>query len=775
MAFSNPSILNLDPQSLGPAGASKEPLPGPAEDEVRKASPWPTMFATDSEREQIAANLALSGSTLEEAEEYIEKFYEIKKTRLEKAWATRIGDIDQRVANAELDLKQIGRSETEAQEKLDELRKERSNLEDNLPLLRLQKQDAWQQILHLRVERGRQFFKDHETHLENLIRDRRKEILDEIDAQIEVDQKIYNIQKQNRAINDVEFNRRIEVCKTEKEKIETQLEKAQEYAEKLKTIGITRTSATFLFVAGFISIGGVGSVISSLLQGRDPGTDVLFQIIANLDKILNALVPARFAALAPAFKPFLFILLLLLFLIFFYVLVRVVDWLVQRFDAAWKPNSNAQEERESIKPVNDNKTLQEQFAGFTTSALSIKSQLSAFISLDLDRRDYTKLVASFPYIFLGGLLVFLLSGTDPNGKVVSLTTAYVGVIFALLATSVSLLYVTKIIEPRWAHAASENTSQKPDGNNEEAKKTRAVIRHARLNRELTGLFLLMVLSLLIAAFMPTYNQRWNYFNAFQMKLIVWGVLALFMSLSSLGLAYGIIQRGIFRDLDVLIRRRNEYRSFIEKFSMQPVIGGGGYGRTYGSELRVSNYFDLLHSLEEQRLWYEINEVFSDDFEFNETEPDDKSLRSLWFTLRRPEAKKEKPFLGLRLKHISTMEPRLIDFSVAPEETKLFLKTREEIARKETRVREIDTAATDVTHQIDRLQTDLKNQRQTHATYQEQKHREIETCESQISELLLARQKDLLMFRGNFAIGMVARNLLKDEGLLPTDVRTPVVG
>src|SRR6185369_15661609 len=98
--------------------------------------------------------------------------------------------------------------------------------------------------------------------------------------------------------------------------------------------------------------------------------------------ILTALVPPRFSTLGPALKPFLFTLLLLLFFIFFYVLVRVVDWLVQRFDVAWK-NGEPKDERESAKSGNDNKTLQEQFAGFTSSALNIKSQLSAFISLDL--------------------------------------------------------------------------------------------------------------------------------------------------------------------------------------------------------------------------------------------------------------------------------------------------------------------------------------------------------------------------------------------------------
>jgi len=779
MVVSNPSILNLEKEpadtlSTGSKGSSTDPLRERAETATSVASPWPTMFESDEERKQIAAELALSGTTLDQAENYIKQFYELKKNRLEETWTTRIAEIDRKIANAELDLRQTESSETAAREELDELRRERSSLEKMLPVLKVQMGNAWQRMLHLRVEHGRQFFEDHEAHLEDLLRDHRKEVLAEIDAQIEVDKRIYEIQKQNRAINEAEFNRRIDVCKLEKQKIEEQLEKAQQHVETLKKIGITRTSATFLFVAGFISIGGVGSVVSSLLQGRDPGTDVLSRIIANLDVILLALVPSRFAAVGPALKPFLFILLLVLFLIFFYVMVRVVDWLVQKFDIAWK-NNDPQTEKASAKPANDKQTLQELFAGITSSALSITSQLSAFVSLNLERRDYTRLIASSPYIFLGGLLVFLLSGVDPSGKAVSLTTAYVGIIFALLATSVSVLYVTKVIEPRWTQAAGEKAAQNSDGKDENSEKTRAVIRHARLNRELTGLFLLMVLSLLIAALMPTYNQRWNYFRVDQMNLIVWGFLALFMSLSSLGLAYGIIQRGIFRDLDVLIRLRNEYRSFIEKFSMQPVLGGSGYGRPFGTELRASDHFDLLHSLEEQRLWYEINEVFSDDFEFHETEPDDKFLRSLWFSLRKPEAKKEKPFFGLRLKRDLVKEPRLIDFSVAPEDTKAFLTAREELEERRSRIAEIASATLDLELRIKTLKDGLKDLHQALTSCQEQKRAEINTRESEITEVLLNRQKDLLKFRGNFAVGLIARNLLKDEGLFSVDERTPVLG
>ncbi|MDX6612508.1 MAG: hypothetical protein QOD75_1694 [Blastocatellia bacterium] len=777
MAFSDQSVLNLDGKDPVPAAdpVSSESSASDAKgkglgesDGPQRVSSLPELFSSPDERKEIAVGLALAGSTLEEALRHVQSFYSTLQQRIEKAYHARLARIGDVISNRKTELEERQTIANNSKKELETLRIEHGEVEKTIPLLEQQNGDAWQKILHHRFETGRQFFENQEEHLEGLLKDNRKAILAEIDAQIEIDQKIYEIQKTNRDINRSEFERRVELCKEEKTKIEKQIEDAVKYTDNLKTIGVTRTSATFLFVAGFISIAGVGSVISSLLQGREPGDDLLSRIIGNLDLIVGGLIPERFAPFRAPLKPFLFIVLLLLFLIVFYVVIRFMDWLLRKFDLkGWTGESD--EDRESDKANRGNKTLHEQFTGFTSSALSIKSQLSNFISLDLQRKDYTKLLASFPYLFLGGIIVFLFSGVDSNGKVLSLTTAYVGVIFALLATSVSVLYVTKVIEPRWDLAARTRGNPSPVDGNNEPKQKRAFARFVGINRELGALFLLMVLSLIAAAFIPTQDQGWRYFSGNQMNLIVWGLVAVFMCLSSLGLAYGIIQRGLFRDVDHLIRRRNEYRTLIEKFSMQPVVGGVGYGRSYGTDSRSSNYSDLLQNLEEQRLWYEMNEIFGDDFEFNENPPEDKSLRSLWFVLRKPKRKARRPWLGLRFKKEIATEPRVMDFSVAPEETKAFITTREDIKRHQAKKGELTDRIKLLVEKINSLHPELTDLRLGNIADEALKRSIEQDLESELTSLIMAREKDLMEFRGSFAIGFVARNLLKKEGVLPGDL------
>ncbi|HYX51268.1 MAG TPA: hypothetical protein VE843_16090, partial [Ktedonobacteraceae bacterium] len=443
-------------------------------------------------------------------------------------------------------------------------------------------------------------------------------------------------------------------------------------------------TATFLFVAGFISLAGVGSVISNLLSDRQPGEDVLSRLIQNVGGIADGMVPSQFGQFASVFRPFIFIVLLLLFLGLFYGLIRLMDWLVHRFDSeSWGGQSPDSE------PNRTPRTIGDQFTGFASSALSISSQISTLFPFTVERRDYTRLLAAFPYLFLGGVIVFLFSA---GGKVLSLTTSYIGVIFALLATSVSVLYVTKIIEPRWDIASRAN-----EGENRS-------LAFARINRELTGLFGLMVLSLLLAAFMPG-QSRWAYLNSQQTKLIVWGFIALFMCLSSLGLAYGIIQRGIFKDIDYLIRRRNEYRLLIEKFSMQPILGSSGRSKIYGDDARSAHYSDLIDRVEDHRLWYELNEIFGSDFDF-ETPPADDALRSAWFSFRRTKGGGRPNFLSFRIKKEVPHQPKSVDFVFAPEQAKAFVTARQRLSRHGQKKAETQSAKDSVERTIAELSTEL---------------------------------------------------------------------
>ncbi|HYX28156.1 MAG TPA: hypothetical protein VE863_06290, partial [Pyrinomonadaceae bacterium] len=50
---------------------------------------------------------------------------------------------------------------------------------------------------------------------------------------------------------------------------------------------------------------------------------------------------------------------------------------------------------------------------------------------------------------------------------------------------------------------------------------------------------------------------------------------------------------------------------------------------------------------------------------------------------------------------------------------------------------------------------------------EQAKRELESqFEKQLSDLIMERERELIIFRGDFAFGIVARNLLRGEDILP---------
>ena len=86
-----------------------------------------------------------------------------------------------------------------------------------------------------------------------------------------------------------------------------------------------------------------------------------------------------------------------------------------------------------------------------------------------------------------------------------------------MATAFWVVYITRVIEPRWKKAANN-----APGNNRAP-------RQLWLNRELAALLFLLVLALGLAAFLPTSGQG-TYFTTSQYKHMVWGFVALFMAL-----------------------------------------------------------------------------------------------------------------------------------------------------------------------------------------------------------------------------------------------------
>src|SRR5262249_44741320 len=139
--------------------------------------------------------------------------------------------------------------------------------------------------------------------------------------------------------------------------------------------------------------------------------------------------------------------------------------------------------------------------------------------------------------------------TSPASFAATITSASIGAVFTLLSTSACLLYATRVIEPRWERLIRNNPNPQR-------------WTYIRANWEWGVLMTVMVTVVLLLTFLPL-QDRTNYWT--------WGLVALFMIIGSIGLAYGLIYRGIFRDYDYLVRRRDEYLGKIEENVLKPTL------------------------------------------------------------------------------------------------------------------------------------------------------------------------------------------------------------
>lgn len=172
--------------------------------------------------------------------------------------------------------------------------------------------------------------------------------------------------------------------------------------------------------------------------------------------------------------------------------VLLVDKLVSRFDDNWPEQD-----------LSNGVTIQLGGGGIT-------------------RRSYVRLLASLPYVFAGCMLVAFVASAgsvsapkELQSLLPTITNAVIGSAIALLATAVLMMYAIRIIEPREA----------------------GVAKTVRRAWEFVVAPLAMIIAVAIAVSLPTADR------------LRWGGWTLFMLLSSLSLAYGLVYHGIYKDAD----------------------------------------------------------------------------------------------------------------------------------------------------------------------------------------------------------------------------------
>jgi hypothetical protein len=366
---------------------------------------------------------------------------------------------------------------------------------------------------------------------------------------------------------------------------------------------ITRTVAGFLIWVGYSSVAAIGAAVALILGAKpDLGTAVLGQLLASMTLLLRD-APAWTLLLLPIFV---LIVVALIGAVFYFA-----DWAIDRFDPrGWKRDRKH-------------------------AALE-----GGLPTIDLSRRSYVRVLAALPFIYVAGLITALLcvagrlapKGSDPdkllaalNGFSDSMANTLIGSVMALLITSVFILYLVKIIErrlhsgqPLWKHSW-----------------------------EIAALPVMLLTALGVALLDDKPTRQ------------MWAVLSAFMLMSSLALAYGVVYRGLFRDVD---RARWHVRSIDEllaSYREPPAIAEpGGEERDELRHVRRTYRMERewLEELERER---EIGRTFGLD------DAADAQLVQRWLDRRRSKLER------MRSATITptVLQFRVLDLDAAPEEVK----------------------------------------------------------------------------------------------------------
>jgi hypothetical protein len=346
-----------------------------------------------------------------------------------------------------------------------------------------------------------------EEELKRLDREENEEVQRATSAHLALQQSRIDSWRDAGPIREKQRQRLTEVQK----RLEHQVGQAEGRLSEIREPLVSRTVAGFLLWAGYSAIAATGATVAYLLREKPD---------ANILSDLSTSMGGMAADLGRSVPPFLAlpigIVLLISVLASIAGAVWLCDKLIQTFDKNWRK-----------RQPNDH--------GFSRTALGLPSPV-------VGRRAYVQVLALLPFAYIAGLALFAMTyraGHTPTPSVMlALTPAIlhtaIGSVVTLLAASVFVLYLIKIIESR---IATGDRSRRP--------------------WEIASLPLLIVVAFGVGMARS------------QPDRFVWGSLAAFMVVSTMGLAYGVVYRGMFRDVDEVTRLLRTCESDIEELDAEP--------------------------------------------------------------------------------------------------------------------------------------------------------------------------------------------------------------
>lgn len=739
-----------------PQGQMEMPdLLRPGDDGYLKASDA-GLFATEEELKDAAAGVALQGGPVRPALKRIKQGYEARLLALTHQCMAVIGEIDAGLREVGAKIYREGEWKASIEKEIKEEKEKKKVLEANLRQLDFEIETSLQEIRKARLEQGKKFFQKQGEYLGNEIDLTKQEVLQHIKDRREIAEEIYKLQKERWFTNKDELERRAQLFEKELNRVENRLGNARKRTANLHDQGITRTTANFLIWVGYISLAGVGGVIGSFFQKRQSGggTDFLSLIFRGFISLAQLTGPSKpyTSPWSIILAPLPLVLLVVLYLSALGLIVWFMDGRMKKFDpAAWVKKKGRDNRRERNR-------------------LNLTDRFSSSVPTpEIDRKAYQQLLAYFPFVVLAALVVWLLAAGLPQAAgagnnidpTFGLAGAYLGIVFILLSTSVALLYTTKIIEPRWRKFENGGGARN------------TLSRYVKLNWEIVLLMSLLVASLSLTAVMPMTDMSW--ISAEHSNLITWGAVTIFMCLCSLGLAYGLIQRGLFRDEEFLERLRRNYRQLIETQRVGPTLCDLFEGYELPDEVKeatdatrslLNNYREARHMLDEYRMIYELKEIFEDDFD--EDPSILKVLHKLW-PFRRDGSALQPHFSlkNIRLRAMPRGEPHPIDYVAAPQQTARLLTSRAARTADQYKLAAVDGELVRLEQEKAEAKRRLERLSQEVTTRRRRRLEVAQEYELKRSSLAEKEEKDLLKFQAAYTVGRLAYAQLKDELDLPS--------
>lgn len=630
---------------------SGRPSSSPSSDTINQPTEVPdaVLFASDPAMREKGVRFGLARLKFDKVVSPLQKRYNAALAKLEEELnyvKTEInGTLEKRTRefdNAEKERKLDEDTLSQKEKKLEELKASVIGLDKDLRI----QIDATQRQRLLDEEKT---MVSEDDRLKGTYTQAQNDLKEDRDRHYKYQQEEYERQKNAWQINENVYEDRAKLLDAEKKEIDDQLTKANNRIDRLKEFGITKTTAGFLVWAGYVSLAGIGWVLARLLKNTELAqSDIFTEVVTRLASLFQLSSDANGQGTLSAFKVLesagIFFVILLAGLLVIGCFTLFVDFILRRvFDDDWKIPKGKGKKWFRQKPTN---VLQQDY------------QIAAlFGNREIQRSSYIQLLASAPYIMVTGMLLFLLAVVAPPAKMntqgrqntqsvalrqsastnsdsartaavinpnkstasggstaanttntgvsrseipETLAWTCVGVILALLTTSACMLYAIRIVEPRTSVLF-------PAPNTEGLYRQELTLwKIFKANWEFAFLLVMLIVGLVLLVFQ---NPNPNSAGISQIQRLGLHACIIFMTLASMGLAYGLIQKGQFRDADMLRREQSFYNQVIGRLRTKPVFTPEEFVADKSHDYVINAVRNDLYGWDELRRLHRLGRMF----------------------------------------------------------------------------------------------------------------------------------------------------------------------